>query len=61
MCGLFDMEDGDFLVKMSDDMLMDSEGNLMRRVEDNMALDLDSGELHLTSGGIWDQFEDDNR
>lgn len=60
MCGVFDLEDGDFLMKMSDDMLMDSEGNLMQRMGDNMALDLDSGELHLTSGSIRNQSEEDD-
>lgn len=60
MCGVFDMEDGDFLVKMSNDMLMDSEGNLMQIVGDNMTLDLDSGELHFTSGSTRDQFEEDD-
>ncbi len=59
MCGVFDLEDGDFLMKMSDDMLMDSEGNLMQRVGDNMALDLDSGELHLTSGSSPDLLENE--
>lgn len=60
MCGVFDMEDGDFLMNMSDNMLMDSEGNQMQVVGDNMALDLDSGELHLTSGSIRDQSEEDD-
>ena len=40
---------------MSDDMGMDSDGNMMMRVGDNMAMDMDSGELHMVSG--WD---DDN-
>ena len=39
----------------SDDMGMDSDGNMMMRVGDNMAMDMDSGELHMVSG--WD---DDN-
>ena len=36
-------------------MGMDSDGNMMMRVGDNMAMDMDSGELHMVSG--WD---DDN-
>lgn len=60
MCGVFDMEDGDFLMKVSGDMLMDSEGNLMQVVGDNMALDLDSGKLHLMSRSIRDQSEEDD-
>lgn len=32
--------------------LFDSDGNMMMRMSDNMAMDMDSGELHLTSS--WD-------
>ena len=38
---------------MSDDMGMDSDGDMMMRVGDNMAMDMDSGELHMVSG--WDE------
>ena len=31
-------------MKMSDDMAMDSDGNMMLRMGDNMAMDMDSGE-----------------
>lgn len=51
----FDFFKGKFGFKMSDDMGMDSDGNMMMRVGDNMAMDMDSGELHMVSG--WD---DDN-
>jgi hypothetical protein len=34
---------------MSDDMGMDSDGDMMMRVGDNMAMDMDSGELHFVS------------
>ena len=44
---LFDLEDGDFIYKVSDHMAMDSDGNMMMRVSDNMAMELDSGELHF--------------
>ena len=50
----FDIFKGKFGFKMSDDMGMDSDGDMMR-VGDNMAMDMDSGELHMVSG--WD---DDN-
>ena len=33
------------------------DGNMMMRVGDNMAMDMDSGELHMVSG--WD--DDDDR
>ncbi len=37
-------------------MAMDSNVHMMMRMGDNMAMDLDSGELHIVSG--WD--DDDN-
>ena len=45
-----DMEDGDIGFELSGDMLMDSDGDLMMRMGDNMALDLDSGDIHFVSG-----------
>ena len=58
MCNIFDMDDCDFIMQTSDNMGMDSDGNLMMRMGDNMAMDLDSGELHIVSG--WhDEDEDD--
>ena len=53
----FDVDDGDFGFQMSDTMGMDSDGNMMMCVGDNMAMDMDSGELHMVSG--WD--DDDDR
>ena len=53
----FDVDDGDFGFQMSDTMGIDSDGNMMMRVGDNMAMDMDSGELHMVSG--WD--DDDDR
>ena len=52
---VFDVDDGDFGFQMSDSMGVDSDGNMMMRVGDNMAMDMDSGEMHFVSG--WD---DDN-
>ena len=52
----FDIFKGKFGFKMSDDMGMDSDGDMMMRVGDNMAMDMDSGELHMVTG--WD--DDDN-
>ena len=45
-----------FGFQISDTMGMDSDGNMMMRVGDNMAMDMDSGALHFVSG--WD--DDDN-
>ena len=54
----FDVDDGDMIFGISDDMGMDSDGNMMMRMRmgDNMAMDMDSGELHMVTG--WD--DDDN-
>ncbi len=42
---IFDLEDGDFAFTVSDDMAVDSEGNLMMRMGDNIAMDMNSGRL----------------
>lgn len=39
-------------------MAIDSGGNMMMRMSDNMAMDMDSGELHFVSS--WDNDEDDD-
>lgn len=54
---IFDFEDGDFAFTVSGKMSMDSDGNLMMRVGNNMAMDMDSGDIHLTSS--WTGNEDD--
>ena len=38
-------------------MGLDSDGNIMMRMSDNMAMDMDSGELHFVSS--WDEDKDD--
>ena len=48
----FDIFNGKFGFEMSDNLGMDSDGNMMMRVGDNMAMDMDSGEMHMVSG--WD-------
>lgn len=53
----FDYENGDFAYSISDNMAMDSDGDLLMRSGDNMAADMDSGELHLISG--WPDNKDD--
>ncbi len=53
---IFDFEDGDFIFSSSGNLGIDSDGNLMMRISDNMAMDMDSGELHIVSG--WN--DDDN-
>ena len=44
-----------FLFAVSDNMAMDSEGDLMMRVSDNTVLDINSGDLHFISS--WEDEE----
>lgn len=53
---IFDLDDDDFVFPLSNDMAMDSNGDLMIRLGGNMALDLESGDLHMVMG--WDGEED---
>ena len=54
----FDYEDGNFARSTSDNMAIDSDGDLLIRMGVNMAMDMDSGELHIISG--WSNDEDDD-
>ena len=54
----FDFEDGNFSHSISDNMAIDSDGDLLMRMGDNMAMDMDSGELHIISG--WPNDKDDD-
>ena len=55
----FDVFKGKFGFEMSDNLGMDSDGNMMMRVGDNMAMDMESGEMHMVSG--WDDdYDNDN-
>ena len=44
---VFDYSDGDYCYEISDNMLMDSDGNLMQDMGGGMAIDMNSGELHI--------------
>lgn len=55
---VFDMDDGDFIFPTSVNLGMDSNGNMMMRMSNNMAMDTDTGELHFVSS--WDNEEDDD-
>ena len=44
---------------VSDNMAIDSDGDLMMRMGDNMAMDMDSGELHIISGWSSGKEEED--
>ena len=54
----FDYEDGDFAYSISNNMAIDSNGDLLIRMGDNMAMDMDSGELHIISS--WPNEDDDD-
>ena len=54
----FDYEDGVFLHTFSRNMAMDFEEHMMMRMGDGMAMDMDSGELHIISG--WPDDGEDN-
>ena len=60
MSGLvFDYDDGGVINPISDSMGIDSDGDLHMRISDNMSMDMDTGEIHLTSG--WhNSFNDDD-
>ena len=45
----FDFDADDFSVTLSDTMGMRTDGNLMMRMSNNMAMDMDSGDIHMIS------------
>ena len=47
---IFDYDDGDFIFQTSDNMGIDSDGDMHIRMGDNMSMDFSTGELHFTSG-----------
>ena len=53
----FDYSEGEYIVPVSDNMAMNSDGDLMMRMGNGMAMDLDSGDLHFVSG--WDDEDED--
>ena len=52
----FDYDDGNFADTVSDNRAIDSDGHMMMGMGDNMAMDMDSGELHFISS--WDDEDD---
>lgn len=54
----FDYEGGNFAYSISDNMAINSDGDLLMRMGTNMAIDMNSGELHIISG--WPNDEDDD-
>ena len=46
------------LLSISDNMAMDSDGDLMMRMGNNMAMDMDTGDIHMISSWPNDDDED---
>ncbi len=53
----FDYDNGDFAHTISDNMAMNSDGDLLMRMGNNMAMDMDTGDIHFISG--WENDKDD--
>ena len=46
----FDYDNGNFVNTISGNTAIDSDGDMLMRLGDNMAMDMDTGELHIISG-----------
>jgi len=44
---IWDLDDDDYIFSLSDRMAIDSDGNMMMRISDNMAMEMDSGDIHF--------------
>ena len=55
---IFDYDNGDFIYHTSGNLGMDSNSDLHMRMGDNMSMDMETGELHMTSG--WKNDDDDD-
>ena len=60
MCDpIFDYDSGEYIYHTSGNLGYDSNGDLHMRMGDNMAMDMETGELHITSSWKNDDDEDD--
>jgi len=55
---IFDYDNGELIFPTSSNLGMDSDGDMYMRMGDNMSMNMDTGELHLTSS--WADDDDDN-
>lgn len=55
---IFDYNDSDFIYQTSDNIGIDSDGNLHIKMSDNISLDMAIGELHFNSS--WKDDDNDN-
>ena len=56
---IFDYDNGDFIYQTSENMGIDSDGDIHIRIGDNISMDMDTGELHFNSGWEDDSDNDD--
>lgn len=54
---IFDYTSGEFIYGGSSGSGFDSDGDMMMRISDNMAMDMDTGELHIVS--LWNDDDDE--
>lgn len=52
----FDYSSGEFVYSVSDNMAIDTDGDILMRFGDNMAMDTKTGDIHLISG--WPEDDD---
>lgn len=52
----FDYSSGEFARSISDNMAIDTDGDILMRFGDNMAMDTKTGDIHLISG--WPEDDD---
>ena len=55
----FDYDNGNFVNTISGNMAIDSNGDLLMRLGDNMAMDMDTGDIHMISSWPNDDDEDE--
>ena len=55
---ILDSEDMQLIQSINDTMGINMDGELFLKIGDNMALDMDSGEMHFTFG--WPNSDDDD-
>lgn len=53
----FDYDDGDFVHTISDNMAIDSDGDMLLRMGGNIAMDMETGDIHFISA--WSDDDDD--
>lgn len=46
----FDYDDSDFATPLSNNMAIDSDGDMLMKLTDSLTMDMDSGDIHFISG-----------